>query len=227
MRHLETHLNLKGSIERRLVLQSAAYYINLMDITSLRQTLRQQRRQLSVTERCLFSQQLTTRLMQSPLLTNSKAIACYWPFDGEIETQMIIEQLWSFNKQCYLPALSADTKLLHFIEYTKSSSLQLNHFGITEPTNKERAISPEKLDLVLLPLVGFDESGNRLGTGGGYYDRTFAFVNGSPRPAKPLLIGLAYDFQKITTLQPQHWDITLDGIITEKQLYLTSLGNTS
>lgn len=225
MRHLEVHLNFKGSDERRLVLHCVFHYIKPMDTNSLRQAMRQQRRQLTIVERTVLSQQLTFQLLQQSFVHASQAIACYWPFDGEVDTQSIISILQSLDKTCYLPVLDAKTKLLHFAEYAVDTPLQTNRYGIAEPIQSKIGVSILCLDLILLPMVAFDAQGHRLGTGGGYYDRTLHSLGSCPRPTKPLLVGLAYEFQRITYLQPQPWDITLDGIITDQQLYSTTLGN--
>lgn len=196
-----------------------------MNSATFRQIIRQQRRQLKAAERAALSLQLTSLLSQQTFFIHSNAVACYWPFDGEIDTLPIIKTLWSLNKLCYLPIIDAENKLVRFAEYTETDLLQKNCYGIAEPS-KEKAITLlQSIDLILLPIVAFDTLGHRLGTGGGYYDRTLHSLRSGPRPAKPLLVGLAYEFQKIDSLQPQSWDVTLDGIITEQQFYSTTLGN--
>ena len=76
-----------------------------------------------------------------------------------------------------------------------------------------------QLDVVIAPLVAFDESLNRLGMGGGYYDRTFAFRKRARVLRRPVLIGVAYSFQRVDRLQPENWDVPLDVVITEKESY--------
>jgi 5-formyltetrahydrofolate cyclo-ligase len=71
---------------------------------------------------------------------------------------------------------------------------------------------------VLVPLVGFDRRGNRLGSGGGWYDRSFAFLRDVPRPARPILVGIGYHFQEVEKLDAQPWDIPMDFIATDREL---------
>lgn len=196
-----------------------------MDNTSLRQAMRQRRRQLKVVERTLLSQQLTARLLQQAFFNNSQTIACYWPFDGEIDTLLIIKALWKQNRHCYLPVINTTSRSLHFARYKEDSRLHDNRYGIAEPLLENSTLPVQQLDLVLLPLVAFDAAGHRLGTGGGYYDRSLQTFNVSSRPDKPVLIGLAYEWQKMDSLQPQSWDIMLDGIMTDQAFYPTTARN--
>ena len=79
------------------------------------------------------------------------------------------------------------------------------------------------MDLLFLPLVAFDTHGNRMGMGGGFYDRSLAFLQQKNGLKKPVLAGLAHEIQKVEQLLTQNWDIPLDFVITEKQLYRTFL----
>lgn len=193
-----------------------------MTIPNLRAMIRQQRRQLCATERSILSRQITTQLIQLACFSRSQHIALYWPFDGEVETQGIIQHSWAHNKCCYLPVIDPELKQFTFYPYLQNTYLQINRYGIMEPP-PSRGIAVQNLDLILLPLVAFDANGHRLGTGGGYYDRSLSLLKQPSPLVKPLLIGLAYEFQRVEALQPQPWDINLDRIITEQNLYTTSL----
>lgn len=191
-----------------------------MDLNQLRQTLRTQRSQLNAAERIDYALKITSIVFQQDFFSNSQHIACYWPFECEIATQFIISKLWGLNKQCYLPVIEHSSKELQFYQYQQDSELAANKYGIAEPIPEPgNHILPQQLDLVLLPIVAFDIQGHRLGTGGGYYDRTFKFLNIASRPLKPRLIGLGYEFQKVDALPAQAWDVTLDAIITEQHIY--------
>ena len=108
-------------------------------------------------------------------------------------------------------------KRQHFARYSQHSQLITNRFGILEPCIKGAVIAPAwSLDLILMPLVGFDRQGNRLGMGGGFYDRTLAFTARGQRPA-PQLVGLAYSFQEVAPISPRKWDIPLNRIMTENE----------
>jgi 5-formyltetrahydrofolate cyclo-ligase len=194
--------------------------------SELRKTLRQQRQLLTTTTTEHAAQQLTERCINHPCFLNSRAIAAYLSWQGEIEPMGIMQAAWELGKTVYIPALHP-TKIrqIQFVHWTPNTPLTTNRYGILEhappgDTGIMKIIAPELLDLVLLPLVGFDQQCNRLGTGGGYYDRTFAFLQNQPRPAKPLLMGIAYEFQCVDTLHIEHWDVPLDGVITDKSILM-------
>ena len=157
-------------------------------------------------------------LLTTALFTTSQHIACYFAQGKEFDCSHIIKAIWYAQKNCYLPVLSSDeNKTLEFVRYQESDPLRFNRYNILEPQNTI-ALAPQQLDLVLMPLVGFDFHGNRLGMGGGYYDRTFHFMMGKPQK-KPYLLGLAYEIQQMTPLPSEPWDVPLDGVLTEKALY--------
>lgn len=128
-----------------------------------------------------------------------------------------MESIWQAGKICYLPVLT-DTQSLQFVRYDRDDELQLNQHLIPEPVNRHQIIHAEKLDIVLTPLLAFDREGNRIGTGGGYYDRTFAFLFNHPETA-PFMLGLGYACQELSEIiQAESWDIKLNGILTEAEL---------
>lgn len=153
------------------------------------------------------------------IFKNSKCIAAYFPVRGEMDPRPLMEHIWQENKTCYLPIVMKNHKLL-FAEYNKNDLLINNRYNIPEPCRETcKLINPKDLNIVITPLVAFDIKGNRLGTGAGYYDRTFAFMKGLPRRNKPYLIGIAYEFQKTLSLSPQPWDVPLNMIVTEAGIY--------
>ena len=94
----------------------------------------------------------------------------------------------------------------------------LNRFGISEPdTNQAKEIPIQSLDIILIPLVVFDQSCNRIGMGSGFYDKALSALDNSKK--KTYLIGLAYEFQKVDQIEPNKWDIPLDYVVTEKKVY--------
>ncbi|EKD73911.1 MAG: hypothetical protein ACD_45C00148G0001, partial [uncultured bacterium] len=130
----------------------------------------------------------------------------------------LIRAIWQSNKICYLPILQT-TRALKFAQYHEGDLLKPNQFSILEPENNASMIDPMRLDLVIMPLVAYDKTGNRLGTGGGYYDRTFAFKKTHPHQ-KPCLLGFTYASQEAMGLPHDPWDILLDGVVTEKTVHL-------
>ena len=185
----------------------------------LRQSLRHKRQALSLEQRQQAALQLAEQIQLLPQYPSAQHIGFYMTNDNEIDPLPFIEKAWAMGKQCYLPKLDPDHKKhLYFILYHKGDPLNLNRYKIPEPLPSPHQRHPVgDLDIVLTPLVGFDKQGNRLGMGGGYYDRTFEFV--SHNSDKPLLIGLAYEAQKVEHIPAENWDIPMRLIVTEKQIY--------
>ena len=193
-----------------------------MDTKALRKQIRQQRRALSDSEREHAAFLLCERIAASRAFKQSKHIAFYLTNDGEIDLSLLIKHAWQQGKHCYLPVLAEpNTKRLWFIPYTPNTKLINNRFGIPEPihTNRMRLRKTLSLDLILMPLVAFDPQGNRVGMGGGFYDRTLAFLRQRKYWHKPTLLGVAYDFQKQEQLKTNQWDVPLQAVATEKDLY--------
>jgi 5-formyltetrahydrofolate cyclo-ligase len=188
---------------------------------NLRQSIRRQRRELTDTQRAASALQLAVHAGRDRLVLNSRHIAVYLPSDGEIDPQPLIQYLRSLGKHLYLPVLvSFSARRLWFSPYSPGDRLVLNRYGIPEPERvHHRRIKPVALDLVLTPLVGFDDRGHRLGMGGGYYDRAFGFLNSRKRWKKPRLMGLAYELQRSRTLTAAPWDVNLDAVATERAVY--------
>lgn len=186
----------------------------------LRQQKRALRRSLSITEQRHHSRLLCQNVTAARNYLSSQRIACYLANDGEIDPQPLIEHAWSMNKRVYLPILAPFRHSLYFAPYEAGSKLKLNQFRIPEPVcHPSRWISARQLDLLLLPLVAFDPTGNRVGMGGGFYDRTLAYLQHRQHWRKPVLAGLAHEIQKVDQLDRQNWDVPLDYIITEQQRY--------
>ena len=191
------------------------------DRSALRQQIRRQRRAMTGSEQDNCARRLAQHAAKDPLVFNSQHIAAYLAADGELDPWPLMERLWSLGKTIYLPILvTFSDQRLWFSAYSPGDRLSVNRFGILEPERSHyRRISPVALDLVLTPLVAFDLLGNRLGMGGGYYDRSFAFLNKRRYWHKPRLLGLAYEFQRQACLASEAWDIPLDAVATEKSVY--------
>jgi 5-formyltetrahydrofolate cyclo-ligase len=192
--------------------------------SDLRRTLRAQRNALSVEEQRLAARHLATNVVSTHLFRTSRRIACYLPNDGEIDTRLIIEHIHRLRKICYLPVLSRlSHDRLWFAKTAPGTRLVPNRFGIPEPVVSARDhVRAQQLDLILMPLVGFNSHGNRLGMGGGFYDRSLEFLRYRRRWCRPHALGLAYEFQRVTGLQADPWDIPLQGVITEQSVYFSN-----
>ena len=196
-----------------------------MDTKALRQQIREKRRSRSDTEREHAAFLLCERIASSKLFVQIKHIAFYLSSDGEMNLNLLIQHAWQQGKSCYLPVLAEpNTKKLWFVPYTPETKLKNNRFGIPEPihSHSTRLRKTLSLDLILMPLVAFDEQGNRIGMGGGFYDRTLAFLRQRHKWHKPNLLGIAYDFQKQEQIEIKPWDIPLQAVATEKSLYLNN-----
>ena len=190
----------------------------MTDRNKIRQTMRERRRALNSAEKNRASLALCEHLAASRLFMNSQRIAFYLPNDGEIDLSPLIDYAWQVQKQCYLPVLSLrHSQRLWFLPYSPQTTLVSNRFDIPEPVhrNRERRFKALGLDLILMPLVAFDNQGNRLGMGGGFYDRTLSFLNYRQIWLSPRLIGTAYHFQHQTSLPYQAWDVPMHGVATE------------
>lgn len=176
------------------------------------------RKQLSVTQQSFLSQQAFHQLKHAYVFKQSHHIAFYLANLGEVDPSWLLHYAQNQGKSLYLPALHPTQKnRLVFIKATSSTKLVKNCFGIPEPCVHSHPWCPAwKLDMVITPLVAFDLQGHRLGMGGGFYDRTFAFKK--QRRPKPVLVGLAYEFQQCGHLPHNDRDIQLDWVATPKRL---------
>ena len=188
----------------------------------LRRMLRKARRALTPSEQRQAAQGLYRQLAQHPLFRRAKHISLYLPTDGEIDPRLLLRAAQRRGKASYLPVLSAwpRTKMV-FQRVRPGETLRPNRFRILEPrVNARRQRKVWALDLVLLPLVGFDDVGGRLGMGGGFYDRSLAYLARRKHWRKPTLLGLAHECQKVDRLAQASWDVPLAGTVTDRQWYI-------
>lgn len=188
----------------------------------LRRMLRKARRALTPSEQRQAAHGLYRQLAQHPLFRRAKHISLYLPTDGEIDPRLLLRAAQRRGKATYLPVLSAwpRTKMV-FQRVKPGETLLPNRFRILEPrVNARRQRKVWALDLVLLPLVGFDDTGGRLGMGGGFYDRSLAYLTRRKSWRKPALLGLAHECQKVDRLAQASWDVPLAGTVTDRQWYV-------
>jgi 5-formyltetrahydrofolate cyclo-ligase len=183
----------------------------------LRQRLIERRRALSPAERIAAAQGLRRSLEQLPEYLTDARVAGYWATHGELPLNLVIPPLAARGQQFLLPVLGKG-KRLRFAPWQSGDEIAPNRYGIPEPARPSGYLEPFQLDLVLVPLLGFDRRGHRLGYGGGYYDRSFAFLNDQVRPTEPMLVGIAYAFQELPQIEDAAWDVPLDFVATEREL---------
>jgi len=185
----------------------------------LRRLLRDRRRELTCSQQNTAALATTLRLLRSDWFRHSDKLAFYLANDGEIDTALLMHVALDLGKQCFLPRIDRSTQpLMQFARYRRGDRLIRNRFGIAEPLPRATLIAPAELDLVLMPLVGFDRHGGRLGMGAGYYDRSFAHKRLRPG-AQPTLIGLAHECQRLELLPNNDWDVPLDGVVSDTATY--------
>jgi len=181
--------------------------------TALRKNIKKMRQQLSASQQEQGSLAVCNQINELDQYDNARHIALYYACNGEIDLSILLQAALKNGKRCYLPALNVN-KTLSFLPVAQNTPFIKNCYGIPEPdVDHSLAILACKLDIIFLPLVAFDSHGNRLGMGGGYYDRTLANEN------HPLLVGVAYDFQHQDHLIAEQWDVPLAAVITEKTTY--------
>lgn len=193
----------------------------MMTQAEIRQQIRDQRARLQEHEIQQASEKVTDCVISFMSFESPLNMAFYMPNQGEIDPTPLIEHAWQQDNDCYLPGLHPDKeKQLVFLNYTQETQLVTNKYGIPEvPYDPNLACDTEALDIVFVPLVAFDEACHRIGLGAGFYDRAFNFKLQSHHEP-PMLIGLAYEFQKAEKIPAQAWDVPVDIVVTESAVYV-------
>jgi 5-formyltetrahydrofolate cyclo-ligase len=177
---------------------------------ALRKEMRLRRRAVAPVRRRLTNRSIVTRLLALPAYRRARALAVYWPADGEPDVRALARHAWSKGKRVYLPVVRRGGAM-RFAPWLRGGKLHRNRYGIPEPVRALRLVAAARLDLLVMPLVAFDERGHRLGMGGGYYDRALA-----GRRRLPVLVGAAFSFQEAPAIPAQPWDVPIDFVITER-----------
>ena len=185
--------------------------------SQLRKTIRQRRNSLSVVQQRDAAIALATSLSRHSKIQHATRIAVYLSNDGELATAAFIDWCWQQRKEVYLPVVHPFSQgNLLFLRYQPETKLVNNVFGILEPKLDVTKVCPlTELDIICTPLVAFDETGARLGMGGGFYDRSLAHWQQS----KVYPLGLAHDCQLVENIPLESWDIPLPEIITPSKNY--------
>jgi 5-formyltetrahydrofolate cyclo-ligase len=167
-------------------------------------------------QRRLAQRSLALRIQRLGAFRRARKVAVYIAFDGEPDLSDVVRIARRNRIEVFAPVLLK--RGLGFVRLIPEARYAVNHLGILEPERVD-AIDPRTLDLVLTPLVAFDERGVRLGMGGGYYDRCFKHLLQRRSWRKPKLLGIGYDFQRLPHLQAEPWDVRLWGAVTESGTY--------
>lgn len=180
---------------------------------TIRRKIRALRQAFDVEDRRRASRIITDKITHAHFFQRARAVGCYLPTEVEVDTWPIFLRAWHMKKQIFAPVITKNNEML-FREVSANSDVLDNEFGIPEPVSGN-FLSPRKLDIVITPLVAFDDMQNRIGMGGGYFDRTFSFLGQRRNFVKPKLIGVAFDFQKVEKISANPWDIRVFCTITE------------
>ncbi len=185
---------------------------------TLRTRHRRARRNIGPERQAEHAEAVTRAVLVSGVMTRATRIGLYFAnaADGEIDTLPLLSRLWAAGKTVAVPVVGAGGEM-DFYQVTPRTSLAHNRYGIIEPRTRGaragRFLKPLSLNVLFLPLVAFDDAGNRLGMGAGYYDR---FLGSIPKTMRPLVIGLAHEAQRTAEpLERQPWDMPLDAVATE------------
>ena len=188
----------------------------------LRRELRDRRRNIPAAQRIAAAQVLAQRLLTLRSVPDEGFVAGYWAMDGEIALHAWQLQLPA--KLTYCLPLLGDDGILTFAPWRPGAPLVTNRFGIPEPDVAPHAVlHPHAMAMVVVPMVGFDAKCQRLGMGGGWYDRSFAgpqrIAEGVDDRKRPLLVGAAFAVQQVEGLPVRPWDVQMDAVCTEQQTF--------
>jgi 5-formyltetrahydrofolate cyclo-ligase len=180
---------------------------------ALRKKLRERRRNLEINDRKAMDQAIRQFLVTYIAQSGPMVVAAFWPFDGEPDLSPVFELLESDGVTLALPVIrhSSETTSMSFRRWSKATPMKNNRYGIPEPVAAPK-ISLSEIELLLMPLVGWDEDCGRLGMGRGYYDRALRPFRQSPNPVR---VGVAYGLQKVSHVPAEPWDIPLHRVLSE------------
>jgi len=158
------------------------------------------------------SSDISQKIITSEYFKDADNIGCYLSTEYEVSTDIIISSAHQKNKNLYVPKIKQG-HAMDFVKITLTSDIVKNKYGIHEPLSED-IIAADKLDIVVVPIVAFDRKKNRIGMGGGFYDRKFKYLKNSKNNFQ-LLIGVAFECQKVEKIKPESWDVKLSAVITE------------
>lgn len=192
---------------------------NLPTQKIIRKEFRALRQQLTEIQQEQAAQALLAHCLELQAIHTANYIACYLSNDGEISPKYLIDWCWQQGKTVLLPLVHPSLEgHLVFMPYHATSTMHLNQYGIAEPQYEPKeAVDIHSIDIIFTPLVAFDSLGNRLGMGGGYYDRSLATLADQAHSTR--VLGLAHACQHSSALPVQKWDFPLQGIVTDKQIF--------
>lgn len=157
------------------------------------------------------SKSIEKKLLKTSEFKKSNNILFYISYDNEVNTHNIIKKTIRSNKVVYVPISDVKNKKIIISKLEDWDDLSVGAYGILEPKDKNK-FSVDKIDLILIPGIAFDDKGNRIGHGMGYYDKLLKKFKNTTN------IGLAFEFQLINTIKNKKYDVPVDKIITEERI---------
>ena len=185
--------------------------------TLLRRELKAHRAAVSPHARRLAAQRALRLALRHGLFLRARRLGFYLPHGAEFDVRPLLNQALSMRRVCCLPVVPARGRVLRFARVNGRNSMTPNRYGILEPSDP-RPMRARQLDVLFVPLVGIDDRGFRLGMGGGFYDATLAYRRRGRAGKKPLLVGVAFECQRVVSLPHDPWDMPLDALLTERRL---------
>ena len=185
--------------------------------SSLRKDLRSKRRSMSAADHGRRSAQAAKTLARLPMFKSGARVAVYLPFDRETDTAPLIAAARRRRVRLYVPVVS-DRRHRRLRFYPLTAKTRRGEFGIAVPARNLKSVSPRWFDGIVVPLVGIDAKGRRLGMGGGFYDRALDFRRRRRHWNGPRLVGFAFDCQRTESGFAEPWDLRLDSLATESGL---------
>jgi len=188
------------------------------DKSTLRRQLKANRAAVKPDARRAASQRVLRMALRHGLLLRARRIGFYLPHGAEFDLRPLLNQALWMKRICCLPVIPFGRgRVLRFARLNGQNPMTANRYGIPEPWDA-RPLRARQLDVLFIPLVGFDDHGHRLGMGGGYYDATLAYRRRRRLWKKPLLIGVGFECQRMASLPHDPWDAPLDAVLTERNL---------
>lgn len=185
---------------------------------ALRRQLKAQRAAVKPDARRAASRRVLRLALRHGLLLRARRIGFYLPHGAEFDLRPLLNQALWMKRTCCLPIIPTGRgRVLRFARLNGHNPMSANRYGIPEPWDA-RPLRARQLDVLFIPLLGFDDHGHRLGMGGGYYDATLAYRRRRHLWKKPLLIGVGFECQRVASLPHDSWDVPLDAALTERSL---------
>ena len=188
------------------------------EVRAARRRLRRLRLELDRDERAAAERDILLELERLRVFRRGAHVALYLPMTGEVDLRPCLERASLRGATVFVPRISSRRRgRMSFVRWTPGAAQRRNAFGILEPAGTIRPTPVALLDVVVVPVVGFDRRGNRLGMGAGFYDRALRpRLDRTQRFRRPRLIGIAYSLQQVDRLEPAAWDVALDLVVTER-----------